>query len=221
VKINRHGQAKILTPEEIQLLFTKGLTNQRDRTLFAICLFTACRIQEAVTLITGDIYTPAGVCREEIIIRKSNTKGKLQTRQIPVIDDLRLILTAYYPLTGETYLFPGRHQGRLHHDTAGRILKKALKQIGIEGASTHSFRRTALTQMSNARIPLRVIQEISGHRNLEQLQRYLEVQPNQVKGAIATLSMLAPTETTNQLDLIKYDNQAKKNNITKNPIKKS
>ncbi len=49
----------------------------------------------------------------------------------------------------------------------------------------------ALTQMSNAGIPLRVIQEISGHRNLEQLQRYLEVGPDQVRGAIASLSMLS------------------------------
>jgi integrase/recombinase XerD len=46
--------------------------------------------------------------------------------------------------------------------------------------------------MSNAGIPLRTIQEISGHRNLEQLQQYLEIQPEQVKGAIATLSMLSP-----------------------------
>ena len=47
--------------------------------------------------------------------------------------------------------------------------------------------------MSNAGIPLRVIQEISGHRNLEQLQRYLEVEPEQVRGAIASLSMLSYT----------------------------
>ncbi len=47
--------------------------------------------------------------------------------------------------------------------------------------------------MSNAGIPLRVIQEISGHRNLEQLQRYLEVRPEQVRGAIASLSMLSYT----------------------------
>jgi integrase/recombinase XerD len=46
--------------------------------------------------------------------------------------------------------------------------------------------------MSNAGIPLRTIQEISGHRNLEQLQQYLEVQPEQVRGAIAALSMLSP-----------------------------
>jgi integrase/recombinase XerD len=46
--------------------------------------------------------------------------------------------------------------------------------------------------MSNAGIPLRVIQEISGHRNLEQLQRYLEVTDAQVLGVAAALSMLSP-----------------------------
>ena len=46
--------------------------------------------------------------------------------------------------------------------------------------------------MSNAGIPLRVIQELSGHRNLEQLQRYLEVSDEQVLGAVSALSMLSP-----------------------------
>ena len=79
----------------------------------------------------------------------------------------------------------------MHPNSADRILREAFDRAGIEGASTHSFRRTALTQMSNAGIPLRIIQEISGHSNLEQLQKYLEVKPDQVKGAIASLSMLS------------------------------
>ena len=45
--------------------------------------------------------------------------------------------------------------------------------------------------MSNAGIGLRIIQEISGHNNLEQLQHYLEVKPDRVKGAIASFSMLS------------------------------
>ncbi len=36
-----------------------------------------------------------------------------------------------------------------------------------------------------------MIQEISGHNNLEQLQKHLEVKPEQVKGAVAALSMLS------------------------------
>jgi integrase/recombinase XerD len=42
--------------------------------------------------------------------------------------------------------------------------------------------------MSSAGIPLRVIQEISGHRSLQALQRYLEVSELQLEGAIAALS---------------------------------
>jgi len=192
MKINRYGQSKILTPQEIDLLFNQWLTNERDRTLFAVCLFSACRIAEACTLFTEDVYNRAGEVRPVLIVRKNHTKGKLATRNIPMLEDLRITLKAYRPQAGRIYLFPGRYCGYLNPDTAARFLREACARIGIEGVSTHSFRRTALTQMSNAGIPLRIIQEISGHRNLEQLQRYLEVHPNQVTGAIASLSMLSP-----------------------------
>lgn len=60
-------------------------------------------------------------------------------------------------------------------------------RVGLVGVSTHSFRRTALTQMANAGIPLRHIQEISGHNDLGTLQRYLEVTPEQRKKAVAAI----------------------------------
>ncbi|MHC5821778.1 MAG: tyrosine-type recombinase/integrase [Nostoc sp.] len=192
MKINRHGRAKVLTQSEIQLIFSDGLDNGRDRALFGVCLFSACRIRECCTLLTQDIYTLKGNVRPRLIIRKSNTKGKLATRSIPVIEDLRRLLVEYYPLAGDDYLFTGRCDGHISEDSAARILREACQQVDIFGVSTHSFRRTALTQMSNAGIPLRVIQEISGHRNLEQLQRYLEVSDDQVLGAAAALSMLSP-----------------------------
>lgn len=194
MKIERFGKAKILMQEEIKQLFCQGFTNTRDITLFAICLFTACRIQEACTLHTSDVYSSKGAVHSHIIFRKNHTKGKLDTRIIPVAEELRFFLKAYFPLAGNPHLFPGRFgESPLDSDSAARILRKACKRLGIEGVSTHSFRRTALTQMSNAGIPLRVIQEISGHRNLAQLQKYLEVKDEQVKGAIASLAMLSPT----------------------------
>jgi integrase/recombinase XerD len=112
-----------------------------------------------------------------------------------VIEDLRSLLVIWQPHAGDTYLFPGRHSG--HHwrhitsDSAARIFREACKRVGIEGASSHSFRRTALTQMSNAGIPLRVIQQVSGHRTLSELQKYLEVSDAQVRGAVSALSMLS------------------------------
>ncbi len=201
MKVNRHGKAKILSPDEIQLLFNQGLYNLRDRTLFAVCLFTAARINEACTLHTADVYDRRGRVRPELTFRKSHTKRKLATRTIPVLDELRGYLEKYKPEAGKIWLFPGGvfREEQDHHinpDSASRVLRKAFERVDIDGASTHSMRRTALTQMSNAGIPLRTIQEISGHRNLEQLQQYLEIKPEQVKGAIAILSMLSPVSET-------------------------
>ena len=194
MKVDRHGQAKILTPEEIDLVFNEGLTNDRDRALFALCLYTACRINECVTLRTTDVYYRQGIVRPEIVFRKGNTKGKLATRCIPVIEDLRRMLLNYYPSPRTWFYFPGlgKKKGHLHSDSAGRILRRACNKVGVQGVSTHSFRRTSLTLMSNEGIPLRIIQEISGHRSLEVLQKYLEVKPEQVRGAVSALSMLSP-----------------------------
>ena len=199
MKIDRHGQAKILTTDELQLLFNEGfiVCPDRDRALFAVCLYTACRIGEAITLAKRDVYDTKGNVRPELIIRKGNTKGKLATRTIPVIADLHAKLTAYTPRRDSRYLFPGnethsRADSHLHRDSAMWLLREACIRVDIEGVSTHSFRRTALTQMSNAGIPLRVIQEISGHRTLDELYKYLEVRPEQVLGAVASLSMLTP-----------------------------
>lgn len=144
---------------------------------------------------SGDVYTSTGKPRDFINIRKAATKGKLATRGIPVNPELRSLLIIWQPSAGPTYLFPGRHTSHsfrhITSDSAAVILREACQRVGIEGASTHSFRRTALTQMSNAGIPLRVIQEVSGHRTLSELQKYLEVSDAQVKGAIAALSLLS------------------------------
>ena len=218
MKIDRHGRAKILTQDEIQLLFNSGFTLNpvRDRTLFAVCLYTACRINEACTLHTKDVYDSRKRVRPQILIRKGNTKGKLATRTLPVIEDLKAWLKQYKPPQPKGYLFPGRHgKGHLHPDSASWILREACRRVGIEGVSTHSFRRTALTQMSNAGIPLRVIQEISGHRTLDELYKYLEVKPEQVIGAIASLSMLTPVSSASDSD---YFGKPRYDAVDKSPV---
>ncbi|MDZ8227496.1 MULTISPECIES: hypothetical protein [unclassified Nostoc] len=36
MKINRHGRAKVLTQQEMQLIFSHGLDNDRYQTLFGV-----------------------------------------------------------------------------------------------------------------------------------------------------------------------------------------
>ncbi len=190
MKVNRYGRAEVLTQNQITLLFTEGFIKPRDRALFGVCLYGAARINEACTLLTGDVIGIKGV-RERLVIRSYNTKGKRDTREIDVHPRLKEYLEEYLESgfnRKKPYLFPGRWgRGHLQKGSADLILREVCRRLEIEGVSTHSFRRTALTQMSDAGVPLRHIQAISGHRTLGALERYLGVTEKQKKSAIAAL----------------------------------
>lgn len=190
MKVNRYGKAETLTASQISSLFSEGLVKKRDRALFGICLYAACRINEACTLLKGDVMGIKGI-RPKLVIRSYNTKGKQDTREIQVHPRLREWLEEYAPdlKSNNPYLFPGRHGLKhIHKASADRILREACQRVELEGVSTHSFRRTALTWMSDAGVPLRHIQSISGHRTLAALERYLGVTEQQKQNAISTLN---------------------------------
>jgi len=137
MKIDGNGQAKILSNDELTLLFSLGFTNIRDKALFGICLYTACRVSEALALVTTDFKG------DTITFRRSNTKSKLKTRIVDIQPALAEILAEYDPKPGP--FFPGKHgvSQFLTRFAADKILQAATKRVGIEGVSTHSFRRTA------------------------------------------------------------------------------
>jgi integrase/recombinase XerD len=182
LKVNRNGQGKILTVSELKRLFTEGLRSPRDRALFGICLYTGCRVSEALALQSSDLRGGT------LTLRKSTTKGKLKTRAVDIQPGLAALLAEYQPVKSGA-LFPGKRGITIYltRSSADKILRDACDRVGLEGVSTHSFRRTALTQMSSAGIPLRHIQEISGHNDLGTLQRYLEVTPEQRRKAVAVI----------------------------------
>ena len=91
MKVSGNGQAKVLTTAELQQLFSDGLISARDRCLFAICLFTGCRISEALSLQKSDIKN------QTITFRKSTTKGQLKTRTI----DTPVALNQYLEVSPE------------------------------------------------------------------------------------------------------------------------
>jgi integrase/recombinase XerD len=196
MKVRGNGQAKILSESEKELLFARGFQTDRDRALFGICLYTGCRISEALALERGDINLAGDLPRGRIaVFRRATTKGKAGTRSVPVHDELHELLQRYLqrerPQRWEGFLFAsgsnGRHDKPLSRAAADLILRKACDRVGLIGISTHSFRRTALTRMANAGVPLPVIRRISGHASLGTLQRYLDVTSAQLECAIESI----------------------------------
>jgi integrase/recombinase XerD len=181
------GKAAVLSAEDMTKLFEDGFKTYRDRALFGICRYTACRINEACQLKTSDVFLSNGKIKKEIVFRGEITKGGYGGKTVKVSDELRQLLEDYgHP--GKDYLFPGRHGlGHIHPRSASNMFTGIAASLGLEHVSTHSFRRTAINRMREAGVKLEVIQTVSGHKSLDGLSHYLEVTEADKVEAIACL----------------------------------
>jgi integrase/recombinase XerD len=57
-------------------------------------------------------------------------------------------------------------------------------RLGLEGVSTHSFRRTLATAAVRRGVSLHVVQQVTGHKSLGSLGHYLEADDTEVMAAI-------------------------------------
>ncbi|HCA35269.1 MAG TPA: site-specific integrase [Gammaproteobacteria bacterium] len=61
--------------------------------------------------------------------------------------------------------------------------------MGLDDCSSHSGRRTLLTNASNAGINIRTIQAIARHSHLNTTARYISVTDTQIKNAVNLVSV--------------------------------
>ena len=188
MKNNRFGQAKVLDTNELDLII-KYLPSNYHKMLALTLRSSGARIGEVVQLRWRDVG------KEQILFPATITKRKLKSREIFISNsfykslmDFKLDWTIYKGRkpTPEDYVFYGRKEGS-HLSTRAFMLAldKALERAKIIGGSSHSFRRTQLTQLHKKQVPLNVIKSISGHQSLNTLSLYLQVDDDDKKKASA------------------------------------
>lgn len=182
------GQATVLNSKEITEVL-KLLDSPRDKTIFSLGVYTGMRISEILSLEQDPILTADGGVKYMLTVKRLKKKNTVSS-DIPVHLKLRAQLKEYKkPVKSHQYLFPSRQSVSSHISSARahQILNTIYLRMKLQGAKTHSMRRTFLTGLSRAGIPLRTIQKMSGHSNLGQLQDYLEVDEGDKHRAINLL----------------------------------
>jgi integrase/recombinase XerD len=163
-------RAAVLTPQQIGQLL--AIADHRDAALLAVLAAGACRIGEALLLRWSDIDHNG-----RVTVPGSITKsGRSRAFTLPPQALLHLHSWQHHcPQSERGWLFPG-HPVRQPLSTRGGQLAitRLAAQLGLEGVSSHSFRRSALTAAHQAGLPLRALAELSGHQSLASLQRYLD-----------------------------------------------
>jgi len=167
MKVERNGQAEIFSAA--QLATVLGELRHPHRLIFALCYYTSCRISEAVALQAGDIQSG------QIVFRAQNTKAK-RTKEVSIPAKLQAALDAV-DLPESGYLFPARTGATGSHITTKSCdlaLHKVCDYIGVQGVSTHSFRRTSITNLYRAGVDLKTIQQRSGHASISNVGLYIQ-----------------------------------------------
>jgi integrase/recombinase XerD len=183
-KTNRSGKATLLTRQQLEL-FLANLP-VKYALLAELMYFTAGRVNEITTLRVRNINIKDAL----LTIEKSSTKTK-ETRQVPLPKHLLGNLESWIKdnmLNSDDFIFftdsrntkVKKGEKSVSTQSVDKYFRKTFDWVGINGASTHSFRRTRLTQLHiDEGWSLREIMDISGHSSIVSLQQYLDTDKKQ------------------------------------------
>ena len=82
-----------------------------------------------------------------------------------------------------TYLFSTQKQSHFAANTAAQHLQRLYAQAAISGATSHSGRRTWLTELSSKGMGVRILAEMAAHASIQTTQRYIDVNNEQMRSA--------------------------------------
>lgn len=182
-------RAAVLTSDQISAMLAAA-SGARDRALIQLMTAGAMRIGEATLLAWSDADLSSG----RLTIPGNITKTG-QSRTITLPSQTIQALTEWRtecPVSQAGWVFPGVPvRNPISVRQAQRTITKIAATCGIQGVSSHSFRRSALTAAHAAGLPLRAVAQISGHQSLRELERYLDASAHQAQAEAARGLLLA------------------------------
>lgn len=179
-------QAKVLRPRELQRLLdhvSHSRHPDRDRVMVLLSFKAGLRAKEIAGLTWSMVTDATGELADAMALPNRASKGKNGGRTIPLHADLRTALASLMVVQGDKVrpelpvVYSERAPGYSANAIAVWFLTR-FREIGVEGASSHSGRRSFITaaakKITEAGGSLRDIQELAGHSSLATTQRYIQ-----------------------------------------------
>jgi integrase/recombinase XerD len=179
----------------------------RNRTMFALALFTGARAKEVSGLDLNDIDLGENVIHFRV------TKGD-EPRVVPIHSELRKLLERYLKLRLKievpikklpalfvihSYRVAGREQthgwARISPGYYSIVFKKQAREVGLGDERAHNLRHTFATALLSSGADLVTIQHLMGHKDIRTTLRYLKIYTEGKRQAIENLPIkLVPDE---------------------------
>jgi integrase/recombinase XerD len=187
-------QAKTLTITELRRVLDYTATRKhsaRNRALLMTTHLSGMRVGEVASLRNSDVLDVEGNIRTEIRLSAEQTKGN-EARVVFVNDKLRKELELYTRFMDKTKINPllkffysqKRTSDGFTANTLTQFFHYLYKRAGVDGASSHSGRRTFITNLASKGVGVRVLMSLAGHKNISTTQAYIDVNDDMKRKAV-------------------------------------
>ena len=184
-------QAKVLTDAEMKrFLATVASCRHGERNRLAVMLsnLAGLRVVEIASLTIGDVVDGDGRIRDQVRLNPASTKGGVE-RTVFVSQRLQREIKRYLgTLPGlpapEMPLLRTQKRSAFSANTLCQLFGELYRKAGIDGASSHSGRRSFITKLAHNGISPKVIMELAGHKHLTTTQRYIDVNDEMKRAAV-------------------------------------
>lgn len=177
------GPAKVLETDDLRRLL-KHVKKQRYPTRNTVIVLLSFKAGLRACEISGlewNMILGSDKHVSDQIYVSANISKKSSKRSIPLNKALKQALTALHQEQGKHVSGPVIRSERGGFMSAGSIVNyfgDTYRQLGLLGCSSHSGRRTFITNAARAIVltggSLRDVQELAGHRAITTTERYIE-----------------------------------------------
>ena len=180
-------QAKILNKTQLKALLghiQESRNPIRDKVIALLSIKSGLRSKEISQLNWCMVTNASGELADSIALTNSASKGSNGGREVPMNKELRVALLEHFNATDSPNRQPHKpvivsEQGnRMSAQVITNWFFRIYKELGFKGCSSHSGRRTMITNAAKAIVQaggsLRDVQQLAGHSSLQTTQRYIE-----------------------------------------------
>lgn len=185
------AQAKTLTEKELKVVLAiagQSRHGQRDRAMLLMSFWSGMRVGEIASLRIGDVVSSDGSIKTEVQLTADQTKGH-RGRTVLINEKLRRELSSYltslhHRQPDRPLFYSQRQRDGFNANTLCQHFKRLYQCAGIDGAMSHSGRRTFITNLAHKGVGVRVLMALAGHRNMSTTQRYIDLNEDMLRTAI-------------------------------------
>lgn len=187
-------QARVVSDQELKrflAVVTAGKHSHRNRIAVMLSYLAGLRVGEIAQLKISDVYQSGDTVRDQILLPAGYTKTN-DARLIFVSKKLKKELLDFrlsdaFPSNVNSPLLVTQKRTTFSPNTLCQLFGELYKRAGIDGASSHSGRRSFITKLAHSGISPKVIMTLAGHKHLGTTQRYIDVNDEMLKAAVEVI----------------------------------